>query len=42
VRAYTRLELETALREAQFEPVLAQARRIDWFWGLMTVIAVPR
>lgn len=42
VRAYTRAELAAALREACFEPAQAHSERIDWFWGLMTVVASPR
>lgn len=41
VRAWTRAELSVALRAARFEAIHAQAVRIDWFWGLMTLIAVP-
>jgi ubiquinone/menaquinone biosynthesis C-methylase UbiE len=42
VKAFTRPELSAALRKAGFRVVDAEAKRIDWLWGLMTVTAVPR
>jgi ubiquinone/menaquinone biosynthesis C-methylase UbiE len=40
VRVFTSQELENKLEQAGFRVVARRRRKIDWFWGLMTVHAV--
>jgi len=41
-RTWTCGELTDRLVRAGFEPTLSRRYRINWFWGLMTLVAGPR
>ncbi|GMR17053.1 MAG: methyltransferase domain-containing protein [Gammaproteobacteria bacterium] len=42
VHTFSSAELEQALLEAGFEVVAGNRKKIDWFWGLMTMRATRR
>lgn len=41
VHTFTMNELKQSLSEADFSVISTNRRKIDWFWGLMTVHATP-
>jgi ubiquinone/menaquinone biosynthesis C-methylase UbiE len=42
VRTYTIAELENVLSQNGFKVVSKTRKKIDWFWGLMTIHATPK